>query len=76
MRWCDCMGRVGGEVGETGMIVANGSEAFLQEASAAFARNGQLQIFSLQFDRQLVAVILAFCDQTTVYGYLSAFDPE
>ncbi len=61
--------------GESGMIEANHSAAFLRDISRQFAADGILKIFSLRFKCQIAAVILTFVYQNKAYGYLTAFDP-
>jgi CelD/BcsL family acetyltransferase involved in cellulose biosynthesis len=63
-------------VGEAGMIEANRSEAFLRDAAERFASSGSLRIFTLCLADRIAAIILAFCNDTTLYGYLSGFDPQ
>jgi CelD/BcsL family acetyltransferase involved in cellulose biosynthesis len=62
--------------GEPGMIQANGSAEFLCEVVCKFARGDMLRFFSLRFRDQIAAIILAFPYGSTMFGYLSAFDPE
>jgi CelD/BcsL family acetyltransferase involved in cellulose biosynthesis len=61
--------------GESGMIEANHSAAFLRNVAQQFAAQQILRIFSLRFRDQIAAVILAFVYQNKAYGYLTAFDP-
>jgi CelD/BcsL family acetyltransferase involved in cellulose biosynthesis len=61
--------------GENGMIEANRSAAFLGDIARQFAAQQMLRIFSLRFEHQIAAVILAFVYQSKAYGYLTAFDP-
>jgi CelD/BcsL family acetyltransferase involved in cellulose biosynthesis len=62
--------------GEPGMIQANGSAEFLCEIATEFALRDMLRIFTLRFEGRIVAVIVAFSYEKTIFGYLSAFDPE
>jgi CelD/BcsL family acetyltransferase involved in cellulose biosynthesis len=62
--------------GAPGMILANRSAAFLREVASVFADAGSLLLFSLRFQDRVVAVILAFVSGSTLFSYLSAFDPE
>jgi CelD/BcsL family acetyltransferase involved in cellulose biosynthesis len=62
--------------GEEGMIAANHSAAFLRDAACAFAARDRLRIFGLRAGGRIAALILAFCDESTLFGYLTAFDPE
>ncbi|HWF47191.1 MAG TPA: GNAT family N-acetyltransferase [Bryobacteraceae bacterium] len=64
------------KAGEAGMIEVNRSEAFLRDIAEQFGARGWLRIFSLRFMDRIAAIILAFCDETAIYGYLSAFDPQ
>jgi CelD/BcsL family acetyltransferase involved in cellulose biosynthesis len=64
------------KAGEAGMIEANRSEAFLRDVSGRFGAEGWLKIFALRFANEIVAIVLAFCDHTTIYGYLTGFDPQ
>jgi len=61
--------------GQSGMIESNHAGAFLREVAAAMAGRDLLRIFSLRFDRQVVATILALRDESRIFGYLSAFHP-
>ncbi len=61
--------------GETGMIEANRSSAFLADIARQFAAKEMLRIFSLRYRDQIAAVILAFVYERTIYGYLTGFDP-
>jgi CelD/BcsL family acetyltransferase involved in cellulose biosynthesis len=62
--------------GEAGMIAANRSEAFLREVAGLLASSGLLRIFTVRFGERIAAILLALRNQTTIYSYLSAFDPE
>lgn len=62
--------------GEPGMIDANRSEAFLREAAQTLARGDMLRIFSLHLQDRVAAVVLALRNRSTVFAYLSGFDPE
>jgi CelD/BcsL family acetyltransferase involved in cellulose biosynthesis len=62
--------------GEPGMIQANGSAEFLSDVAREFAARNMLRFFSLRFQTKIVALIVAFQFRKTVFGYLSAFDPE
>ncbi|MGI9071670.1 MAG: GNAT family N-acetyltransferase [Bryobacteraceae bacterium] len=62
--------------GEPGMIQANGSAEFLCDVARKFAHGDMLRFFSLRFRDQIAAIILAFPYGSTMFGYLSAFDPE
>ncbi len=63
------------EQGESGMIDRNRSAEFLHEMSRMFAQKEMLHLFSLRFQSEIVAVILAFPFKNVIYAYLSAFDP-
>jgi CelD/BcsL family acetyltransferase involved in cellulose biosynthesis len=62
--------------GEPGMIQANGSAEFLCDVANKFAPGDMLRFFSLRFRDQIAAIILAFPYGSTMFGYLSAFDPK
>lgn len=62
--------------GEAGMIDANRSEAFLRDIAERFGAAGMLRIFSVRFADRIAAILLALRDRTTIYSYLSAFDPR
>ncbi|MFL6352437.1 MAG: GNAT family N-acetyltransferase [Bryobacteraceae bacterium] len=62
--------------GEPGMVQANRSAEFLCDVARRFARENMLRIFGLYFEGKVVALILAFPYESTMFGYLSAFDPE
>jgi CelD/BcsL family acetyltransferase involved in cellulose biosynthesis len=62
--------------GEPGMIHANSSAEFLCDVAREFACCDMLRLFSLHFDDKIVALIVAFSYRKTMFGYLSAFDPE
>jgi CelD/BcsL family acetyltransferase involved in cellulose biosynthesis len=62
--------------GEPGMIQANGSAEFLCEVARKFAPRDMLRFFTLRFQDRVVALIFAFPYKNTMFGYLSAFDPE
>lgn len=62
--------------GEPGMINANGLAEFLCQVAREFAGRDMLQLFTLRFEGKIVAVILAFRSENTLFGYLSAFDPK
>ncbi len=64
------------QVGERGMIEANRSEAFLRDVADRLGPCGSLRIFTLRLEERIAAIILAFCSGTTIFGYLSAFDPR
>lgn len=62
--------------GEPGMIAANRSAEFLKDVSTEFARGGMLRMFTLRFDGQIAALILAFVYANRIFNYITAFDPE
>ncbi|MDQ2773987.1 MAG: GNAT family N-acetyltransferase [Acidobacteriota bacterium] len=62
--------------GETGMIAANRSEAFLREVASEFAALGQLRFFGIRFKGKIAALVLTFIHNNQVFSYMSAFDPE
>lgn len=62
--------------GQPGVIDANCAARFIQEVATKMAAAGALRIFTLRFQDRIVATVLALCNPTTVFSYLSAFDPE
>ena len=62
--------------GESGTIAANQSDHFLRDIAAQFAKEEILRLLTLKWMGQVVAIIFAFSWRKTMYGYLSAFDPE
>jgi len=64
------------QMGEPGMIEANRSEAFLREVAKLLASRGALSIFTVRFADRITAILLALCNKTTIFSYLSAFDPQ
>lgn len=68
MRW--------GKRGESGTIAANQSADFLRDIAAQFASEKLLRLLTLKWKDEIVAIIFAFAWRKTMYGYLSAFNPE
>jgi CelD/BcsL family acetyltransferase involved in cellulose biosynthesis len=62
--------------GESGMIAANQSANFLRDVAAQFAQAGMLRLLTLRWKDRIVAIIFAISWKKTMYGYLSAFDPQ
>ncbi|HLK46936.1 MAG TPA: GNAT family N-acetyltransferase [Bryobacteraceae bacterium] len=62
--------------GQRGMIEANCSEAFLREITALPELQDVLRIFTVRFCGCRAAILLAICNETTIFSYLSAFDPR
>jgi CelD/BcsL family acetyltransferase involved in cellulose biosynthesis len=62
--------------GDPGMIEANGSEPFLRAIVPILADRGWLRFFLVRFDGRPAAILLALCDGTTMFSWLSAFDPQ
>jgi CelD/BcsL family acetyltransferase involved in cellulose biosynthesis len=61
--------------GESGMIEANHSAAFLQDVAVRLAERNLLRIFSLRYNGRIAAIILAFVFNGSLYGYLTGSDP-
>jgi CelD/BcsL family acetyltransferase involved in cellulose biosynthesis len=61
--------------GESGMIEANRAAGFLRAAAEALADSGMLRIFTLWLNQRIASIILAFPNGTTIFAYLSGFDP-
>jgi CelD/BcsL family acetyltransferase involved in cellulose biosynthesis len=64
------------KTGECGMIEVNHAAEFLRAAAEALAISGILRIFTLRLDERVAAIIMAFRNTTTLFGYLSGFDPR
>jgi CelD/BcsL family acetyltransferase involved in cellulose biosynthesis len=64
------------KAGQAGMIETNHSGAFLREVAERLGGSGMLRIFKVRFQGRIAAILLAFCNQTTIFAYLSAFDPR
>lgn len=62
--------------GEPGMVAANRSAPFLRDIAQEFADRGILRLFTLWFDNELAAGILAWLDQDTLIFYMSGFQPR
>ena len=62
--------------GESGMIAANQSANFLRDIAVRFANESILRLLTLGWNGQIAAIIFAFSWRKTMYGYLSAFNPE
>jgi CelD/BcsL family acetyltransferase involved in cellulose biosynthesis len=62
--------------GEPGMIQANHSAAFLLDIAPVFAAQDMLRVFTLRYQDDIAAVILAFAYRKVLYGYVSGFDPK
>src|SRR5437763_6473483 len=63
------------EAGEAGMIAANASANFLREVATTLAKRDMLRIFTARLDCRVVAIVLALRNETTIFCYLTAFDP-
>lgn len=64
------------KAGESGMIEANRSEAFLREITEVLGPRGSLKIFIVRFGGAIAAILLALRNRNTIFSYLSAFDPQ
>jgi CelD/BcsL family acetyltransferase involved in cellulose biosynthesis len=62
--------------GEPGVIDSNGAAEFLRQMAKAMAGGNMLRIFALHFEERVTAVVLALRNQSTIFSYLSAYDPE
>jgi CelD/BcsL family acetyltransferase involved in cellulose biosynthesis len=60
---------------QPGTIAANHAADFLRTATATLAARGMLRIFSLRRARRVVAILLALRNGTTLYSYITAYDP-
>jgi len=64
------------DTGEAGAIAQNRSANFLRDAATALAQRNMLRIFALWLDSRVVAIVLALRNETTIFSYLTGFDPE
>ena len=64
------------ERGESGMIEANRSEGFLRDVACRLGRAGMLRFFKVRFCGRIAAIVMAMRNQSTIFCYMSAFDPE
>jgi CelD/BcsL family acetyltransferase involved in cellulose biosynthesis len=62
--------------GEKGMIEMNRLGGFLREAAAKLAARNMLRLFTLRLNEKIVAILLALRTPTTIFSYLSGFDPQ
>lgn len=62
--------------GETGMIEANRSAAFLRHVARQFEPLDMLRFFAVRFKGVTVALSIGFLYRDVLYSYLSAFDPQ
>jgi CelD/BcsL family acetyltransferase involved in cellulose biosynthesis len=62
--------------GEQGVLREEQSQAFHRQAAQNFARAGNLRLYSLELNKQIVGVLYAFANARATYYYLSGFDPE
>ena len=62
--------------GQSGTIESNHAAEFLRTAAEILARRDCLRIFTVYFQARITAIVLAFHHQTTIFSYLSAYDPE
>lgn len=63
------------EFGLPGTIEANHAAGFLRKVTVALAAEGMLLIFTVYFNERVAAILMALRNRTTIFGYLSAFDP-
>lgn len=61
--------------GQSGMVEANHLGGFLKDVAGPLARRDILRFFTLRFNGRVAAIILALRNDTTLFGYLTAFDP-
>ena len=62
--------------GQAGTIESNHAAEFLRATAGIFARRDWLRIFTVEFQARIAAIVLAFRNQSTIFSYLSAYDPE
>ncbi|HST20329.1 MAG TPA: GNAT family N-acetyltransferase [Blastocatellia bacterium] len=61
--------------GEPGSFALPGVEALLREAAQRALAGGQLRLWTLKLDDEIVAVRLAFFDKGIVHAFQGGFDP-
>jgi CelD/BcsL family acetyltransferase involved in cellulose biosynthesis len=64
------------ESGQPGTIEANHAAAFLGRAAEELAEANMLRLFTMTLNQRVVAIVMALRSATTVFSYLTAFDPE
>ena len=62
--------------GQAGTIESNHAAGFLRTVAGILARRDCLRIFTMHFKARTAAIVLAFHNETTIFSYLSAYDPE
>jgi CelD/BcsL family acetyltransferase involved in cellulose biosynthesis len=61
--------------GLPGMIEQNGAGPFLRAVAGSLASRDMLRFFTICVDGKIVAIILALRNYSSLFGYLSGFDP-
>jgi CelD/BcsL family acetyltransferase involved in cellulose biosynthesis len=61
--------------GQRGTIESNHSAAFIRDVAAVLASRNMLRIFSLRLNGRIVAIVLALRNNSTLFSYLTAYDP-
>jgi CelD/BcsL family acetyltransferase involved in cellulose biosynthesis len=51
-------------------------QGFHREVASQFANSGNLRLYRMTLDSELLAVLYAFADSKNTYYYLSGFDPS
>lgn len=59
-----------------GVLADDGIKEFHREAASQFAKSGNLRLYRMTLDSELLAVLYAFADSKNTYYYLSGFDPS
>src|SRR5581483_8606280 len=62
--------------GMPGMLADDVIQAFHRDVAAAMLDAGALRMYSMSLDGRPIAVFYGFADASTVYYYLSGYDPE
>jgi CelD/BcsL family acetyltransferase involved in cellulose biosynthesis len=57
------------------MIEQNGAGPFLRAVAGSLASRDMLRFFTMCVDGKIVAIILALRNYSSLFGYLSGFDP-
>jgi CelD/BcsL family acetyltransferase involved in cellulose biosynthesis len=63
-------------LGDPGVFETNRSAAFTREAAQQLAEHGAIRMFAVRFMGRVAAILLALRNETTIFGYVSAFDPQ
>jgi CelD/BcsL family acetyltransferase involved in cellulose biosynthesis len=62
--------------GMPGMLADEGDQRFHREVAREMLSAGALRLYAMRVEDRIAAVFYGFADSTTVYYYLSGYDPE